>query len=76
MRNSMLKNQTRCRAVSEDAAILVRYLSLSCADPSPTRDDLAFGVHAAGLRGDRANKRNNRFNRELGRRLKRQVLRE
>src|SRR5262245_64214894 len=54
----MLKDQARRRAVSEHAAIFVRQLSLSRTDTAPTSNDSAFGLHQAGLRGDRPKKGN------------------
>src|SRR5262249_25956746 len=62
---SVLKDQARRRAVSENTAILVGQLSLGRTDTAPTGNDLAFGLDQAGLRGDRPKQRDLELERRL-----------
>ena len=54
----MRVDQARRRAVGENAAVLVRQLSFGGTDAAPAADDLAFGLHQAGLRGNGPKQRN------------------
>jgi len=53
-----LEDQAGGRAVSQNAASFVCQLSFGRPDTAPATDDLAFGLHQAGLRRNRPDKRN------------------
>ena len=55
---SMPENQACCRAVSEDAPILVGQATLGSADTTAARNDPPLSFHQTSLRSDRSNKGN------------------